>query len=151
MKFKNLNNSRSLYKKKYNFRLDFGIGLNRFYLILIKLGLNFNFKLKRFLYHNINIIKRYKLIIFYKKWFVVNKLKYRIKQYFKFFTAIKNYKYLRFKYGLPVNGQRTHTNKKNSFKGLVRVSALINRKNSKNKKFKRFGFNINYKLKRYKK
>lgn len=139
MKLKNLN----IYKKKYNFRLDFGIGLNRFYILLIKLGLNLNFRIKRFSLLRLNIIKRYKLIIFYKKWILVNKLKYRIKQYFKFFIAIKNYKYLRFKFGLPVNGQRTHTNRKNAFKGLMRFSDKnIRKSNKKKNKFHRSGYTI---------
>ena len=124
-------------KKFFNFRLDFGIGCSRFKFFLLKLGLNINYGIRRFFRLSLNIIKRYKLIIFLKKWIIVRKLHYRLKQYLTFFKKVKNYKYLRFKFGLPVNGQRTHTNRKNSFRGLINFK-LINFDKKKNKNYKKY-------------
>jgi len=114
-------------QKKYIFRFEYGIGLSRYNLLLFKLGLNFNVNIKKFLHYNINVMKRYKIILFYNKWVLVNKLKFKIQQYLKFSKIIYNYRYIRFKFGLPVNGQRTHTNRKNSMKGyhLGKISLTV--------------------------
>jgi len=122
-------------KQLFNFKSDFGIGSSRFIFILLKLGLNLFYCFKKFYKYPINIIKRYKLILFYKKWLITNKLKTYLRYIFKSYKIINNYKYIRLKFGLPVNGQRTHTNRQNSIKYLMNFR-LLNTQSKINRKFK---------------
>ena len=107
---------------------EFGIGIYKssFLLTLCGFNINFNCKYNKFLRLRLN--RRLKKIYYIKNWILTDRLKYRRKQYFIFIKLLQNYKYFRFKFGLPVRGQRTHSNKQNNYKfsisiGLMKLSA----------------------------
>jgi small subunit ribosomal protein S13 len=94
----------------------YGIGDNRAFLICKKLGFLKNFKLKRLSENQIyKIIKLVEVL----NLSVTNDLKKFRVSIIKKATFIKSYKGFRRVKGLPVRGQRTHTNSKSAKKQLI--------------------------------
>lgn len=94
----------------------YGIGNSRAFLICKKLGFSKNYKLKRFsesqVYKTIKLIEALNLSI------TGDLKKFRV-SIIKKATFIKSYKGFRRIKGLPVRGQRTHTNGKSARKLLL--------------------------------
>lgn len=99
----------------------YGIGIYRAKYICDLLGYG--------LYFNINYINRYFfecINIFYKKYFILNsRLKFMIKERLEFFWENKLIKGLRVFRGLPIHGQRTHSNHKTSYNLRPRLSRRL--------------------------
>jgi ribosomal protein S13 len=122
------------------FKKDFGIGFYKSRILLAKCGLNLNYNLKyRFFLKNRFYLRRINYLIFSQNWIVNERLQYRKLQYINFLKLLKNYKYLRLKYGLPLNGQRSHTNRQtikrfSALNGFIKLTKKVNQ--LKFKKFK---------------
>jgi small subunit ribosomal protein S13 len=94
----------------------YGIGSNRAFLLCKKLGFSKNFMLKKLsenqIYKIIKLIEALNLSI-------TNDLKKFRVSIVKKATFVKSYKGFRRAKGLPVRGQRTHTNSKSAKKQLL--------------------------------
>lgn len=105
-------------EKSVLFALTYIYGINKStsYLICKKLGFSINFK--------INLLSNEQLNILVKTTELLNlilgsNLKKLKQLHFKKLVSIKSYKGLRKKQGLPVRGQRTHTNAKTARKNNI--------------------------------
>lgn len=99
-------------KNLYSLKKIFGLNKTSLKKIFKNLGINQNSKLKE-----LNKIQIDKLIKYIDKNYIIEQdLKKNIKENLSHLYNIKNYKGIRLLKGLPVNGQRTHTNAKTSKK-----------------------------------
>lgn len=102
-------------KKSVFYSLTYIYGINKFnsFLICKKLGFSKNFKTKNLSDDQINKLLR---VLDYSGLITGSSLKKFNQLNFKTLLSIKSYKGLRKNQGLPVRGQRTHTNSKTSRK-----------------------------------
>ena len=98
---------------KFGLKSVYGIGANKALVICKKLGFSLNLKIKNLSTFQINQINK---IVEFLNLIVANDLRKLILLNKKKLVFIKSYRGLRKKKGLPVRGQRTHTNAKTSRK-----------------------------------
>lgn len=99
--------------KKWKKKMPVGINLKTFLVFKKKDGININYSVV----NSLSTVKNKVIenlinsrIYDWKKSKKVKKLGYEKKGFFAFLRRIRNYKYYRHKFKLPVNGQRTKTN-----------------------------------------
>jgi small subunit ribosomal protein S13 len=93
----------------------FGIGKSNSHIVCKKLGFSVNFKIKNLSKEQIQTLVA---TIEYSNLILVADLKKFNSLNIKKLSAIKSYRGLRLKQGLPVRGQRTHTNARTSRKKI---------------------------------
>ena len=98
---------------EFGLKYVYGINRNKAFLICKKLGFSLNLKVKNLSTSQINQIIK---IVEFLNLIVANDLRKLILFNKKKLVFIKSYKGLRRKKGLPVRGQRTHTNARTSRK-----------------------------------
>jgi ribosomal protein S13 len=116
---------------------NFGIGLYRTRFLLTLCGINYNYNLtiKEYFFFRLN--KRINKYLFVKTWVINEKLRYRRRQYIVFLKSLVNfYKFIRLRFGLPIRGQRTHSNRQTVGKvsNIFKLIGNFNEKKSKRKK-----------------
>src|SRR5690606_13683534 len=89
-----------------NLKIIFGIGFNNAKIVCKNLGINENFLFSQLKKDQIN-----KILSHIEKYYlnIESNLIIKNKNVFSFLQKLKNYKYFRHKYNMPVRGQRTHT------------------------------------------
>lgn len=117
-------------EKKFNEEKNFGIELTTIYgisetrakIISALLGLSKLNKIKECPNYQINLSDNTKNIIEKDKYYTIeNRLRYQKIVNLRELKNINNYKNLRHLQGLPVNGQRTHTNAKTQKKKNIKI------------------------------
>lgn len=111
---------------KYILASYYGIGVTRAQLIYTICGYHSNERLRNKKYYNLTI-QRLRLYVFMRKWVLDNQLRAARRQKFVLYRLLYSfYKYYRLKYGLPLRGQRTRSNRHTSrlFKSFNRYLDL---------------------------
>jgi ribosomal protein S13 len=92
--------------------LNYGIGFYRSRLLLKYCGINMNYNLRIRRYKRWQFEEKIKTLLKIKGWLLFAELQQRRRDYFFFIKKLFNfYKFLRLRYGLPLRGQRTHSNR----------------------------------------
>lgn len=109
----------------------FGIGPKKAIWVCDQLGLGDNIKVNNLTWYQIDRISK---IVRLNKFLVDSQLRREIQRYIKQLISISCYRGFRHKAGLPLRGQRTHTNAKTCRK-LRKVSINQRKSNSNSQRF----------------
>lgn len=116
--------------------LNYGIGFYRSRLLLKYCGINLNYNLRIRRYKKWKFENRIKRLLKVRAWLLFDELQQRRRDYFFFIKKLYNfYKFLRLRYGLPLRGQRTHSNRQTI--GRLAKFFLYNELNEQLRKKKR--------------